>query len=100
MRRGQPGLSATDRCCTHCGNRPLLHAPSCCRIAFIPFLVAGDPNLDTTAAALQKLDEIGADVIELGVPYSVRGAAELAVLGNCGGAGAARRVLHTRASLH
>lgn len=42
-----------------------------CRVAFIPFLVAGDPSLDTTAAALKKLDEVGADVIELGVPYSV-----------------------------
>ncbi|GBF90913.1 tryptophan synthase alpha chain [Raphidocelis subcapitata] len=40
------------------------------KIAFIPFLCAGDPDLDTTALALQKLDAIGADVIELGVPYS------------------------------
>jgi hypothetical protein len=42
------------------------------RIAFIPFLCAGDPDLETTAVALQKLDALGADVIELGVPYSVR----------------------------
>jgi tryptophan synthase alpha chain len=41
-----------------------------CRTAFIPFLVAGDPNLETTVAAIQELDTIGADVIELGVPYS------------------------------
>jgi len=40
------------------------------KVAFIPFLCAGDPDLETTAAALQKLDKIGADVIELGVPYS------------------------------
>ncbi|KAG1681312.1 hypothetical protein FOA52_007358 [Chlamydomonas sp. UWO 241] len=40
------------------------------KVAFIPFLVAGDPDLDTTALAMQKLDAIGADVIELGVPYS------------------------------
>ena len=40
------------------------------RTAFIPFLCAGDPDLDTTAKALIKLDEIGADVIELGVPFS------------------------------
>lgn len=45
------------------------------RVAFIPFLVAGDPNLETTAVALKKLDEAGADVIELGVPYSVSAAA-------------------------
>jgi len=44
-----------------------------CRGAFIPFLVAGDPDLDTTAAAIRELDRAGADVIELGVPYSVGG---------------------------
>ena len=43
-----------------------------CRGAFIPFLVAGDPDLDTTAEAILELDSAGADIIELGVPYSVR----------------------------
>lgn len=38
--------------------------------ALIPFITAGDPNLETTAAALQILDRSGADLIELGVPYS------------------------------
>ncbi|NJL48642.1 MAG: tryptophan synthase subunit alpha, partial [Leptolyngbyaceae cyanobacterium SM2_5_2] len=38
--------------------------------ALIPFITAGDPNLETTAAALQVLDQNGADFIELGVPYS------------------------------
>ncbi len=38
--------------------------------ALIPFITAGDPNLETTAAALQILDRNGADIIELGVPYS------------------------------
>lgn len=41
------------------------------RVAFIAFITAGDPDMGTTAAALRKLDEVGADVIELGVPYSV-----------------------------
>lgn len=41
------------------------------RVAFIPFICAGDPDLETTELALKKLDAIGADVIELGVPYSV-----------------------------
>jgi tryptophan synthase alpha chain len=36
----------------------------------VPFLVACDPNADTTVAALKALDALGADVIELGVPYS------------------------------
>lgn len=40
------------------------------QVAFIPFIVAGDPDLETTALALQRLDAIGASVIELGVPYS------------------------------
>lgn len=38
--------------------------------ALIPFLTAGDPDLETTATALQILDQNGADLIELGVPYS------------------------------
>ena len=38
--------------------------------AFIPFITAGDPDLATTARALKVLDEAGADLIELGVPYS------------------------------
>jgi tryptophan synthase alpha chain len=38
--------------------------------ALIPFITAGDPNLETTAKALRILDQNGADLIELGVPYS------------------------------
>lgn len=38
--------------------------------ALIPFITAGDPNLETTAEALRVLDRSGADIIELGVPYS------------------------------
>jgi len=38
--------------------------------ALIPFITAGDPDLETTAKALQVLDRSGADMIELGVPYS------------------------------
>jgi tryptophan synthase alpha chain len=38
--------------------------------ALIPFVTAGDPDLVTTAAALKVLDQAGADLIELGVPYS------------------------------
>lgn len=38
--------------------------------ALIPFITAGDPDLDTTARALQVLARSGADLIELGVPYS------------------------------
>ncbi|MBG1263434.1 tryptophan synthase subunit alpha [Nostoc commune] len=38
--------------------------------ALIPFITAGDPNLETTAEAIRILDRNGADFIELGVPYS------------------------------
>jgi tryptophan synthase alpha chain len=38
--------------------------------ALIPFITAGDPDLETTAEALGILDASGADFIELGVPYS------------------------------
>ena len=40
------------------------------KCALIPFITAGDPDLATTARALRILDESGADLIELGVPYS------------------------------
>jgi tryptophan synthase alpha chain len=40
------------------------------RCALIPFITAGDPDLETTAEALRVLDRNGADLIELGVPYS------------------------------
>jgi tryptophan synthase alpha chain len=36
----------------------------------IPFIVAGDPDLATTRAIMGALDQAGADVIELGVPFS------------------------------
>ena len=38
--------------------------------AFIPFVVVGDPDLETTEKAVQILIEEGADLIELGVPFS------------------------------
>jgi tryptophan synthase alpha chain len=40
------------------------------RAAFIPFLMAGDPDLETTALLLEALAGAGADLIELGVPFS------------------------------
>jgi tryptophan synthase alpha chain len=45
-----------------------LKAQSQC--ALIPFITAGDPDLETTAKALRALARAGADLIELGVPYS------------------------------
>jgi len=40
------------------------------RRALIPFITAGDPDLKTTGALLIELAKAGADVIELGLPFS------------------------------
>ncbi|MFM7169769.1 MAG: tryptophan synthase subunit alpha [Cyanobium sp.] len=40
------------------------------RCALMPFLMAGDPDLASTAATLLALEANGADLIELGIPYS------------------------------
>lgn len=40
------------------------------RAAFIPFLTAGDPDLEITAVLLKAFVDGGADLIELGVPFS------------------------------
>ncbi len=40
------------------------------RAAFIPFLMAGDPSLEMTAIFLEAAAAGGADIIELGVPFS------------------------------
>ncbi len=37
---------------------------------FIPFVTAGDPDLETSLSIVLKLAELGADIIELGVPFS------------------------------
>ena len=38
--------------------------------AFISFLTCGDPDLETTAKVVRAMAEAGADVIELGIPFS------------------------------
>ena len=38
--------------------------------AFIAFITCGDPNLETTAAAVRAAVKNGADLIELGIPFS------------------------------
>jgi tryptophan synthase alpha chain len=39
------------------------------RLAFIPYVMAGDPDLDTTRAILTTLARHGSGAIELGIPY-------------------------------
>ncbi|MES2471514.1 MAG: tryptophan synthase subunit alpha [Pseudomonadota bacterium] len=40
------------------------------RAAFVPFITAGDPDMDTSFAILEQLPAAGADVIELGLPFT------------------------------
>jgi len=40
------------------------------RSAFVPFITAGDPDFDTALALLCALPGAGADLIELGIPFS------------------------------
>lgn len=38
--------------------------------AFIPFLTAGDPNADSTVKFILAMEKAGADLIEIGIPFS------------------------------
>ena len=38
--------------------------------AFIPFITAGDPNVDVTERLVLEMAKAGADLIELGIPFS------------------------------
>lgn len=38
--------------------------------AFIPFITCGDPTLDVTKQAVIEMEKAGADLIELGIPFS------------------------------
>lgn len=38
--------------------------------AFIPFITAGDPNLEITKQLVYELANLGVDMIELGIPFS------------------------------
>ena len=38
--------------------------------AFIPFITCGDPDLETTAKVVHAMVHAGADLIELGIPFS------------------------------
>src|SRR5262245_18698884 len=40
------------------------------RKAFLPFVTAGDPDLEMTIRIVPELERAGAHVVELGVPFS------------------------------
>ncbi len=61
------------------------------RKAFIPYITLGDPDLETSLRLVLALEKAGADIIELGVPFSdpladgpvIQRAAERALAGGC-----------------
>ena len=50
-------------------NNKILHAFEHGK-AFIPFITCGDPSMDVTEQLVYAIDEAGADLIELGIPFS------------------------------
>ena len=38
--------------------------------AFIPFITCGDPSVELTEKIVYAMEEAGADLIELGIPFS------------------------------
>src|SRR5438105_3258930 len=50
--------------------RTCIPLPSARRKALIPYITAGDPHPSLTVALLRGLVEAGADILELGVPFS------------------------------
>src|SRR5690554_3725433 len=61
------------------------------RKAFIPFITGGDPDIETTEKLVPAMVEAGADMIEIGIPFSdpvaegivIQGADERALKGGC-----------------
>ncbi len=51
-------------------DRTFVRLRSQARKALIPFLAAGDPSVEMTAALVRELEERGADLVEIGVPFS------------------------------
>ncbi len=51
-------------------NEKFLELKKSKKLALMPFIMAGDPNIEKTSEMLLKLQEKGADLIELGIPYS------------------------------
>ena len=74
------------------------------RRALVPFITAGDPNLEATAPTLLALAEGGADMLELGIPFSdpeadgpaIQAASERALAAGASLAGALRCVQEFR----
>ncbi len=65
----KPDIDAHERsndCVTYSNASDIKNAHK----AFIPFITCGDPDLDTTRALILEMQSQGADLIELGIPFS------------------------------
>ena len=54
----------------HILEEKVLAAKKAGRTALIPFITAGFPTLDSFWGVVRELDASGADIIEIGVPFS------------------------------
>lgn len=92
-------MSAIDRVFERCRDDK--------RAAFIPFLTAGDPEMRRTGDLMQAMVDGGADIIELGVPFSdpiadgpvIQAASTRAIEGGASLSGILRLVARRRDSL-
>src|SRR6185312_7483067 len=66
----KPGLGTRDSGLANRIDRRFEELRAQSRTALIPFITAGDPLPDATVEAMHALVEAGADLIELGVPFS------------------------------
>ncbi|MBM7000329.1 tryptophan synthase subunit alpha [bacterium] len=64
------GATATGAAGPTAGGRRIRDAIARAGKAFIPFVTCGDPDLETTERLVLAMADAGADVIELGVPFS------------------------------
>ncbi len=51
-------------------NEKFAHLKSNGQKALITFITAGDPDAETTVKAIKGMEEAGADIVEIGIPYS------------------------------
>jgi tryptophan synthase alpha chain len=68
--RGGVGSEATVGPATSALERTFADLRAARRAAFIPYITAGDPDLDGTVELAEVLARAGADIIEIGIPFS------------------------------
>ncbi len=67
---GSDTAMTDESACDRTGNSDAIAAAFADGPAYIPYLAVGDPDYDSSLAYVEALDRGGADVIELGLPFS------------------------------